>query len=131
MVDIYYTGNRKQRQRLRDEFENLLDPRLRAIILESAHFLNWAYGQPTFITCIDRSPAENEAVGGKPYSGHLDNRAVDTRSRHLTEQQKKGLIIKFGPQYSKEFLQLLHHDSGRGEHFHWGIRYAYKGKPVP
>lgn len=130
MVDIYYSGGHKQRERLRHEFENQLDPRCQGIILVSAHYLKREFGLPTTVTCVYRSVAENVAVDGSPYSGHMDNRCADTRSRHLLPSQKEQLLAFMKEWYAPEFLQLLHHDSGQGEHFHWGIRYAYRDKPV-
>lgn len=120
--------------RLRKEFEQDLDPRLRALILEVARWQYEQWGIPLTITCIIRAFGENEAVGGKPKSAHVRRegqkfaRASDWRNRDLTpdqQQQRRDYVLTYFNWKVPLLFHCIDHDSGHGEHTHININFSY------
>ena len=120
-----------KKPRLKDEYETRMDPRLRIVNDEVAEWVYLKFNKPWTITCIMRTPAENEAVGGKEKTAHYIDisgyvRADDCRSRNFTKSEKV-LIVEYVNATWNRFIEYVHivwHNSGHGEHFHININYG-------
>ena len=113
--------------RLRQQFESEIDPKLQAVLLGCALYSYQHWGIQWVITSLIRTPEENEALGGRKNSSHLDGRAADNRSRNFTVEQITQLenYVKdtWGP-----MVHFVHHDSGHGQHIHININRPYASK---
>lgn len=57
--------------RLKGQFDYLLDPRFRGVLLAIDHRHQREYGEEIMATSLVRTVKENEHVGGRPGSSHL------------------------------------------------------------
>lgn len=66
-----------------------LDPRLLGPFLALAWHYHLKWDKPLLVTCCERTEASNQAVGGKPKSGHMDRpcRAIDIRGKGLSSDE--------------------------------------------
>lgn len=123
--------------RLRNEFLYQIDPRLRAVLLELGDWIWFMWHKPLILTCLNRTEAENKAVGGSKYSAHKYCRGADIRSRIFEDEQKSLIISHIETVWNESamirppFLYAIHHDSGQGEHFHINISWGYRMKNLP
>lgn len=113
------------KRRLWMEFGEWIDPRLRAVLTELAWWLFKNYVLTLVVTCLNRSNPENTAVGGRKWSSHLTGRAADLRSKHFTEEIREAIINHLQETWGADFLHVIWHDSGKGEHFHLNINRAF------
>ena len=112
--------------RLYNEFHHKLDVRLKAILIEAGVWSQNVLGKQLIVTCLLRTKEENEAVGGRPQSAHLEARASDLRTRHLNTEQEEKLKAHLENVWGSEFLHVLIHDSGAGRHMHLNINFPFK-----
>jgi uncharacterized protein YcbK (DUF882 family) len=111
----------KLASRLGLEMDGVIDGRLRALLLELAHYCWRQYNTHLTITCLNRTPEENERVGGIKYSAHLSGRAADIRSGNIKRyiaDIKDHLKGVWG-----DAVYVVAHDSGRGHHLHINFKY--------
>ena len=113
-------------ERISTEFLHRLDPRLRAIALETAVWLrNQELPVDLVVTCVNRTPDENKADGGKPTSAHLVGRAIDIRTRDWPDGTTEKVMARLYRLWPGTCLYLLHHDVGGGMHLHAQIKMKY------
>ena len=118
-------------KRIQEEFETRMDPRTRIVNEDIADFVYREFNKPWTITCIMRTPAENAAVEGKEKTAHYVDisgyvRADDCRSRNFTKKEKREIIEHVNSVWNRfvEYVHIVHHNSGHGEHFHININYG-------
>jgi len=128
MVKFKTTNGEKYHERLRNEFFGPLHPMLRGLILEHARWMEREWKADLIVTCVGRTAAENEMIGGRPKSAHLDFRAIDCRSRHLTVEQKGPFISRIKDIWPLPIVHAIFHTGQTGEHFHININRAYQIK---
>jgi len=100
---------------LREEFD-LVDRKLNKIVNATATIKEVLFEKNTVVTSVYRDD---------PDSTHYYYRAVDLRSRDLTEKQCKKLekiINQLFPYGKKPYQTMLYHNSGSGWHFHIQVR---------
>lgn len=112
--------------RLYREFHEEIDTRLKAILIEAGMWSMNVLGKQLVITCLIRTVEENAATGGKPRSAHLEARAGDLRTRHLSDEESEKLKEHLQETWGKAFLHVLIHDSGAGRHMHVNINFPFK-----
>ena len=107
--------------------DGILDQPVKTILRDIA----MEFGKIT-VTCLDRNPEQNAAVGGVNNSKHLINpvtgkcEAVDwVISRILVDNPNA--IIEYVKKHFKG-VDILYHDSGTGFHFH--LEKDLKGFPA-
>ena len=123
--------------RIASEYETLLDYRLRAMLLEQAHWQFNTFASPLIITCIGRTPEENAGVGGVEHSAHLILpghmvRAADVRSWNIPIT-KMGLWLSRLLRWNDKlpgFVHAIYHSARTGPHFHVNINMEYKLNPT-
>lgn len=119
-------------RRMMHDWENSIDPRLKAILSELATWTICEFNKGIIITCLNRTETENQAVGGRPKSSHLDGRAVDFRSWTFSSDQIKKVLLHIKRIWQRTdetlvpMVHIIHHDSGRGEHIHLNVNYHYR-----
>lgn len=105
-----------------------LDPRLRAFILELSSWQMTSPAilekdrRPVVVTEVYRTPEENKAVSGHPYSGHMDWRCIDFRANDLRRETINVILARTSRRFPK--IHLICHGEGPNKHFHAGILYA-------
>jgi hypothetical protein len=117
---------RYKTEKLEAEFLSLhhFDPRLRAVVRELAYIAEMQFGKDLIITCVSRTAQEQIQLypeyfkeTGKPKpSGHMDDpvRAVDIRSKHLTNQEILTLIQWFNDHFKfGVYWSLLYENPGK------------------
>ena len=104
---------------------HLIDFRLRAVLLDLHAYTMREFNLPVVVTCLSRTKEENEAIGGYEFSAHLDGRGGDIRVKY-----RPATVVKAMEDYLREkwgdFLYVVVHDTGSGNHLHLNIRYRYK-----
>jgi len=111
--------------RLQLEFTHKIDLRLKAVLFELADWMRRVLNKDLIITCLIRSVDENKAVNGKHWSAHLFARAWDMRTAHLSQAEIDKVQEHLMAVWGKEFLFVLYHDSGSGNHIHGNITLKY------
>ncbi len=119
-------GTDKYRKFLAD-WNGGIDPRLKAFFLVLADHVMQKYNQGLTITCLVRSIEYNRLIGGNTRSAHLptEGRAGDFRSRTFTKIEAAE-IVAWTKMVWGNFIHIIHHDSGNGEHFHANINHSFK-----
>lgn len=128
MVVFKTENGEKYYERLREEFWDKLHPILRALILEQARWMQREYKTDLVVTCVGRTGAENNAIGGRPHSAHLEFRAIDCRSKHMEVDQKGAFIHRIKHIWPMPVIHALFHTGQTGEHFHINVNRAYRLK---
>ena len=119
---------KEESDRLVNEFRFKIDLRLQAVLYELATWTARTLSKSVVVTCLLRTPEENEAVNGRPNSSHLDGRAADIRT-YLFAKPEIDLIIKHLDEvWGSEFLHTKFHDPGSGFHLHMNINFPFKRK---
>ena len=110
--------------KLYDQFSDHLDPRLRAVMLESARWFRSKFDKRLVYTCVNRTEEENKDVGGAEYSAHLYGRALDIRVHNLTEDEVNQLVGYMNLHWLKDdaWLFILVHGKGGNRHMHINIK---------
>jgi len=116
--------------------EQFLDPaitdeRIVLIICYTADWVWGEYGIEWMITGVARTPGEAAELGS-PNSSHIWIpgkrlcRAIDSRTHHFDKPQLSRIMRfmrhSWGP---PEYLHLIYHDSGHGDHLHVNINYPF------
>jgi uncharacterized protein YcbK (DUF882 family) len=112
--------------RLTNEFRFKIDLRLQAVLFELATWMGRTLSKGVIVTCLLRTPEENAAVNGRPYSSHLDGRAADIRTYLLSHPEIDKVIAHLNSVWGIEFLHTKYHDSGAGMHLHININFPFK-----
>lgn len=112
-------------KRLVIELNHRIDPRLEGVIRDLAAVTGRVFSKDLTITCLFRSEAENDAVGGYEFSAHLVGRGGDLRSRNFSDEEKKSIDTYLHKVYGKDYLYWKFHNSGHGEHLHLNIRFTH------
>ena len=76
------------------------------------------------LTCVLRDQKENAAVGGVPDSAHLTKRAVDIRSRTLTQEQITWALAYVKARWSN-LIHIIYHNGGTGPHIHLNLNFPF------
>lgn len=126
MIQFKTENGAEYQARLETEFTNDIDSRLRAILLDLNFYTERMFGKSLIITCLNRTVAENERVGGNPNSAHLDRRAVDLRSRDFSEIVLDFIVKYLYDTWRKDFIYVLVHGQGFNKHIHINIRYKFR-----
>lgn len=74
------------------------------------------------ITCVERTPSRNAAVGGVGTSWHMFRAATDVRTFHYTKEQLAHVYAWLDARCIRPMWELLKHDSGSGFHVHLARR---------
>jgi len=110
-----------------------LDPRLRAILLAMAEYIQRNYDKPMVVTSVWRTNEEQKSIYGPDTtrrSPHEFWRAIDIRTWIYDHDEVMGIIAflnKWWPRKDGKPL-ALYHDVGRGAHLH--IQVPYEVHPV-
>lgn len=117
--------------RLQKEFYGKLDGRLRAAIKDLADFADRQFLRHIVITCVNRTPEENDAIGGAKQSAHLNNRAVDIRSFdsalnkwYFSDEQQAEIKKFLEDTWGKDFIFVKTDMHGTAPHIHININYG-------
>lgn len=115
--------------RLAREFSEVIDKRLRAVLLDLSYYISSLFREDLTITCLVRTPDENRAVGGNADSSHLDRRAADLRTRNLSEY-----AITKALEYVKRVwgdnVHIIRHKGGTADHIHVNINRHFVTPPT-
>lgn len=110
------------------EFDGALDPLARFAVTDLTEIMFQEFHVDMIVTCVNRSLTENQAVGGVEKSAHIPvngiGRAVDLRSFHLTDYQKKFLVAYVKARWGSVVHCILH-EGGTADHFHLNVNYQY------
>lgn len=110
--------------RLMDEFNKQIDPRLQTMARQLADRMWEKYRVDLMVTCIVRTPEENAAAGGLPQSSHLRKDAIDFRSSNLTEEQANYavafVLATWGP-----VMHAIYEKGGTAFHLHINLNWGY------
>lgn len=126
-------------QRLVHEFQEDIDNRLKAVLLELGEWTLYCYNKPVVVTCLNRTKEENDKVNGHENSAHLfdpndpllniyPGRAADIRSWAFMKDQIPKIVNHLEKVWGKEFLNVKYHNSGSGDHIHINIKWSYRRK---
>lgn len=113
------------RARLMTEFRYVIDPRLRAILLELAEWVRVKQEADITLTCLNRTITENEQVGGYKFSAHLSGRGADIRTWGFSVKQIEAIMTYLKESWGEEFIFVLYHGSGSSNHLHINIRWKH------
>lgn len=102
--------------RLEREFQDAIDPRLRAVLLDVIYQGRRRFGYQVVITSLYRTPDENKRVGGSPTSSHLEGRGGDIRNRDMSSTCRD-----FVGKYLKSVWGDLVHVKDEDDHIHINI----------
>lgn len=120
---------RFKQDRFSGQFDYILDPKLRAILLElEAWTKNYADYEP-MITSLVRTLEENKEVGGRPRSAHLDGRAADLRVWDMPELLPETIINRWRSIWEASMVHCLLHGDGNNSHIHININWRARTKP--
>lgn len=114
-------------RRIMNEFSTGIDPRLQAFLLWLTFWIDHNLNKGLTITCLNRTVEENKQVNGSKYSAHLVGRAADLRTWFFTKDDI-AKIIEAVNEYWGDFIYVLYHDAGSGNHLHVNISYKYHKK---
>lgn len=128
MIDCKTESGQEYHDELKNQFSFWIDPRLRAVLTEADGWSRRTTRKGLLITCLNRTEEENQAVGGRKRSAHCYSRAADIRSWLFSTIEIKRLILHLQEVWGKEFLHVIHHDSGRGDHIHININRPFHRK---
>ena len=117
---------KEEADRLTNEFRFKIDLRLQAVLFEESLWLKRTFGKDAIVTCLMRTIDENKAVNGRPFSSHLDGRAADRRTFHLSQPEIDKWILHLNQVWGELFLHTKYHDSGSGLHLHSNINMGFK-----
>ena len=121
---------RKEGGRLRREFFYLVDPKLRALLLDLANLCHHFWHRDLVVTCLFRDEAENEAIGGNPNSAHLSGRAADLRVNWIggddgyTDKEIDTLIEYVKGVWGNGY-HIICHGEGANRHIHLNVNLAF------
>jgi len=107
------------------DWQDLVDPRLCAVLLALAEWAMRKWNKGIVITCLNRTTLENAKVGGSIYSAHLRGRAADIRSRTFTDEQLRQIVDYLNLVWG-DLLYVKYHNSGSGPHIHINIKYTHR-----
>lgn len=110
--------------RLAQEFTFKLDNMARVAVEDLSQAMLAKYGVDITITCVLRDQKENAAVGGVPDSAHLTKRAVDIRSRTLTQEQITWALAYVKARWSN-LIHIIYHNGGTGPHIHLNLNFPF------
>jgi len=110
------------------EFAERLDPIVRAIYLELEHHVLTVYRIPLIITCVERTPLENQKAGGVPRSAHLKQdgyyvRALDMRTKNLSETAIRDVVSRVARVWGAMAHCIRH--TGTADHIHLNVNLRY------
>ena len=128
MVQYKSEYGQNYHDRLENQFLHRIDPRLRGVLWELDDWSVRTTGKNITITCLNRTEEENERVGGKKRSAHRCGRAADIRSYLFSEIEIERLVAYLYEVWGPEFLHIVHHDSGHGDHIHININRPFHRK---
>lgn len=116
--------------RLRHEWWNRIDPRLRAVFFELSDWVENQFGKMLIITQLNRTEEENKRLGGYEFSAHLYGRGGDFRS-HIFTQEEIDAIEKHlddtwnNVSHRPDIVYFKHHSVRTGPHIHINVTWAY------
>lgn len=111
------------------EFHTQLDPLTRFAVEDLQEVVSKRFGSDLTVTCVLRTPSQNEEVGGVKQSAHIPGvdgigRAVDLRSSSFTEAEK-AFILKYMEKRWGPVVHFILHNAGTAPHFHLNVNYQY------
>lgn len=115
--------------RLQDEFKTKIDLRLQFLLLELAAFIWDRWQKQTTITCLLRTPTENDALpGSNPQSAHIRGDAADLRTHNYTNIEVDE-IVKYVKHHWGEVVHcIFHNPGGNAPHIHININWPFSTK---
>ena len=125
MILFKAENGRVYQNKLKFQFYNQIDGRLRALLLELGDFTKRELNVPVTITGLNRTKEENAKVNGSEWSAHLFGRAVDIRTSVFTEAEVKKIMSHIDFLWG-DMIYVLHHNVGSGMHLHVNIKYSYR-----
>lgn len=125
-INVKRENGRDYEAKLRKDFRLKIDQRLVAVLFGLAFWVWQEYRIEIIITCLNRTPEENKAVGGHKYSAHLEinHRGADLRTRVFNLKQIEAIMEYLSDTWG-DFIYVKYHDSGSGKHLHLNISWKY------
>ena len=128
MIQYKSENGQDYRDRLEFQFSHQIDPRLRGVLWELDDWSVRTTGKNITITCLNRTVEQNKKDGGKERSAHLYSRAADIRSYLLSALEIEKVVAHLNEVWGTEYLHVVYHDSGRGDHIHININRPFHRK---
>ena len=99
------------------EVRSWLSPLLFSVLMGLTFDVYRRTGYKIVVTCVNRSEAQNKAVGGYEHSGHLKGYAVDIRTRNMTPEVLEYVLEYLEANWSRYFIYSIYHN----HHIHIGV----------